>query len=121
MRRAVPAWDATREPAESPIQPHRASRLEIASNPDYPDYEKRGRLDLWHDEADFAFRASRPMTVSDETQDTPLTDETAVLDSGANNLVAYTLTGEQYLYEGRELFQRSRDDAKNRPVTVHVT
>jgi len=53
------------------------------------------------------------VTVSEETQDTPLADETAALDTGANNLVACTTTtGEQYLYEGRELFQRFRDTTR---------
>jgi len=43
-------------------------------------------------------------------RDTPLADETAALDIGANNLVACTTTtGEQYLSEGRELFQRFRE------------
>ena len=50
------------------------------------------------------------MTVSDETQATPLADETAALDIGANNLVACTTTtGQRYLYEGRKLFQRFRE------------
>jgi len=49
------------------------------------------------------------VTVSDETQATLPADETAALDIGANNLVACTTTtGEQYLYEGRTLFQRFR-------------
>jgi putative transposase len=53
------------------------------------------------------------VTVSDETRDTPLADEKAALDIGANNLVACaTTTGEQYLYEGRELFQRFRETTK---------
>ena len=47
------------------------------------------------------------MTVSEQA--TPLAEESAALDIGANNLVACTTTtGEQYLYEGRELFQRFR-------------
>jgi len=85
-------------------------RLEIAGDPNWPDYEKQGRLDLWYDETDSTFRASQPVTVSDNARDTPLADETAALDIGANNLVACTTTtGEQYLYEGRELFQRFRE------------
>jgi len=53
------------------------------------------------------------VTVSDDTRDTPLADETAALDIGANNLVACTTTiGEQYLYEGRELFQRFRETTR---------
>jgi putative transposase len=76
-------------------------RLEIAGDPNWPDYEKQGRLDLWYDETDSTFRASQPVTVSDDARDTPLADEKAALDIGANNLVACTTTtGEQYLYEG---------------------
>jgi putative transposase len=88
-------------------------RLEIAGNPNWPDYEKQGRLDLWYDETESTFRASQPVTVSDSTRATPLADETAALDIGANNLVACTTTtGEQYLYEGRELFQRFRETTR---------
>jgi len=88
-------------------------RLEIAGDPNWPDYEKQGRLDLWYDETDSTFRASQPVTVSDDAQATPLADEKAALDIGANNLVACTTTtGQQYLYEGRELFQRFRDTTR---------
>jgi putative transposase len=88
-------------------------RLEIAGNPNWPDYEKQGRLDLWHDETESTFRASQPVTVSDSARATPLADETAALDIGANNLVACTTTaGEQYLYKGRELFQRFRETTR---------
>jgi len=53
------------------------------------------------------------VTVSADARDTPLADEKAALDIGANNLVACTTTtGEQYLYEGRELFQRFRDTTR---------
>jgi putative transposase len=85
-------------------------RLEIAGDPNWPDYEKQGRLDLWYDETDCTVRASQPVTVSNDAQATPLADEKAALDIGANTLVACTTTtGEQYLYEGRELFQRFRE------------
>jgi putative transposase len=88
-------------------------RLEIAGDPNWPDYEKQGRLDLWYDETDGTFRASQPVTVSDDARDTPLADKKAALDIGANNLVACTTTtGEQYLYEGRKLFQRFRDTTR---------
>jgi putative transposase len=88
-------------------------RLEVAGNPNWPDYEKQGRLDLWYDETDSTFRASQPVTVSDDVRDTPLADEKAALDIGANNLVACTTTtGEQYLYEGCELFQRFRETTR---------
>jgi len=87
-------------------------RLEIVGDPNWPDYEKQGRLDLWYDETDCSFRASQPVTITD-ARDTPLADEKAALDIGANNLVACTTTtGEQYLYEGRELFQRFRETTR---------
>jgi len=85
-------------------------RLEIAGEPNWPEYESQGRLDLWYDETDSTFRASQPVTVSDETRDTPLADETAALDIGANNLVACTTTtGEQYLYDGSRPFEQFRE------------
>ena len=85
-------------------------RLEIVGDPNWPDYKDQGRLELWYDETDSTFRASQPVAISDETQVTPLADETAALDIGATNLVACTTTtGQQYLYEGRELFQRFRE------------
>jgi len=88
-------------------------RLEIVGDPNWPDYEDQSRLELWYDETDSTFRASQPVTVSDDARDTPLTDETAALDIGANSLVACTTTtGEQYLYEGRELFQRFRETTR---------
>jgi len=87
-------------------------RLEIVGDPNWPDYEDQGRLELCYDETDSTFRASQPVTVSD-ARDTPLADEKAALDIGANNLVACTTTtGEQYLYEGRELFQRFRETTR---------
>jgi putative transposase len=88
-------------------------RLEIVGEPNWPDYEDQSRLELWYDETDSTFRASQPVTVSDETRDTPLADEQAALDIGANNLVACTTTtGEQYLYEGRKLFDRFRQTTR---------
>ena len=88
-------------------------RLEIAGDPNWPDYEKQGRLDLWYDETDSTFRASQPVTVSDDSRDTPLAEKTAALDIGVNNLVACTTTtGEQYLYEGRALFHRFRETTR---------
>ncbi|MFB6119478.1 RNA-guided endonuclease InsQ/TnpB family protein [Halosegnis sp.] len=88
-------------------------RLVIVGDPTWPDYEDQSRLMLWYDETDSTFRASQPVTVSDDVRETPLADEAAALDIGANNLVACTTTtGEQYLYEGRELFQRFRDTTR---------
>ena len=88
-------------------------RLEIAGDPNWPDYEKQGRLDLWYDETDSTFRASQPVTIHDETRDTPLADKKAALDIGANNLVACTTTtSEQYLYDGHKLFHRFRETTR---------
>jgi putative transposase len=88
-------------------------RLEIVGDPNWPDYDTQGRLDLWYDETDSTFRASQPVTVSDDARATPLASEKAALDIGANNLVACTTTtGEQYLYEGRKLFQRFRETTR---------
>ncbi|WP_306059766.1 RNA-guided endonuclease InsQ/TnpB family protein [Natronococcus wangiae] len=89
-------------------------RLEIAGDPNWPDYEKQGRLDLWYDETESTFRASQPVTVSDDVRATPLASEKAALDIGANNLVACTTTtGQHYLYEGRQLFQRFRNTTRH--------
>jgi putative transposase len=67
-------------------------------------------LELYFDEIDDTFRAIQPVTVPDSRQDSPLADESAALDVGANNLVACTTTtGQQYLYEGRDLFARFRE------------
>ena len=88
-------------------------RLEIVGDPNWPDYEDQGRLELWYDETDSTFRASQPVTVSADARDTPLASETAALDIGANNLVACTTTtGDRYLYEGRKLFQRFRETTR---------
>jgi len=87
-------------------------RLEIVGDPKWPNYDDQSRLELWYDETDYTFRASQPVTVTD-ARETPLADEKAALDIGANNLVACTTTtGEQYLYEGRELFQRFRETTR---------
>jgi len=88
-------------------------RLEIVGDPNWPDYEDQSRLELWYDETDCTFRASQPVAVSADARDTPLADEKAALDIGANNLVACTTTtGEKYLYEGRRLFQRFRETTR---------
>jgi len=48
--------------------------------------------------------------VPDSRLDSPLASHEAALDVGANNLVACsTTTGNQYIYDGRELFGRFRE------------
>jgi len=53
-------------------------RLEIVGEPNWSDYEDQSRLELWYDETDSTFRASQPVTVSDDAQATPLASEQAV-------------------------------------------
>jgi len=87
---------------------HDRLRLEVAGDPKWDG--EQGRLELYYDEVADTFRAFQPVTVPDSRQDSPLASEEAALDVGANNLVACTTTtGQQYLYEGRDLFARFRD------------
>ncbi len=86
-------------------------RLEVRGRPKWGG--KPGRLELYYDELDDRFRAIQPVTVDSSRQDSPLADETAALDIGANNIVACTTTtGQQYLYEGRDLFERFRETTR---------
>ena len=87
---------------------HDRLRLEVAGDPKWEG--EQGRLELYSDEVDDTFRAFQPVTVPDSRRDSPLADESAALDVGANNLVACTTTtGQQFLYEGRDLFARFRE------------
>ena len=87
---------------------HDRLRLEVAGNPKWDG--EQGRLELYYDEVDDTFRAIQPVSVDDSRQDSLLASEEAALDVGANNLVACTTTtGQQYLYEGRDLFARFRE------------
>ena len=87
---------------------HERLRLEVAGDPKWEG--EQGRLELYYDEVDDSFRAIQPVTVDDSRRDSPLAEESAALDIGANTLVACTTTtGQQYLYEGRDLFARFRD------------
>ena len=86
-------------------------RFEVAGVPKWDG--KQGRLELYYDETSDQFRAFQPVTVDDSRLDSPLADETAALDIGANNIVACTTTtGQQYLYEGRDLFKRFRETTR---------
>ncbi|OVE82867.1 RNA-guided endonuclease InsQ/TnpB family protein [Natronolimnobius baerhuensis] len=87
---------------------HDRLRLEVRGNPKWDG--KQGRLEITYDETSDTYRAFQPVTVPDSRQDSPLADETAALDVGANNIVACSVsTGSQYLYEGRDLFERFRE------------
>ncbi|EMA52311.1 IS200/IS605 family transposon protein TnpB [Halococcus thailandensis] len=82
-------------------------RLEVRGGPKWSG--KQGRLELYYDDMSDRFKAIQPVSEISR-QDSPLADETAALDIGANNIVACTTsTGQQYLYEGRDLFDRFRD------------
>src|SRR6056297_253835 len=85
-------------------------RLEVRGKPNWKEYDTQGRLELYYDDVSETFRAFQPVTIDNSRLAQPLADETAALDIGANNIVACTVsTGEQYLYEGRDLFERFRD------------
>ncbi|AXG06279.1 transposase [Haloplanus rubicundus] len=87
---------------------HDRLRLEIAGDLKWEG--EQGRLELYYDEVDDTFRAIQPVTVPDSRRDSPVAEESAALDVGANNLVACTTTtGQQYLYGGRDLFARFRE------------
>jgi Transposase and inactivated derivatives len=90
-------------------------RLEVRGDPNWKEYDKQGRLELFYDEHAQTFRAFQPVTISEDHSRLahPLADETAALDIGANNLVACTTTtGTQLLYEGRDLFERFRETTR---------
>jgi putative transposase len=85
-------------------------RLEVHGGPRWDG--EQGQLEIQYDEHRDQFRAYQPVEVADSHPrlGTPLTSEEAALDIGANNIVACTTTtGQQYLYEGRDLFDRFRD------------
>jgi transposase len=83
-------------------------RLELCGVPKWDG--KQGRLEIQYDKIEDTFRAFQPVTVPDSQQDSPLASHEAALDVGANNLVACTTTtGQQYLYQGRDLFSRFRE------------
>jgi len=89
---------------------HERLRLEVRGDPNWNEYDKQGRLELYYDERSGQFRAFQPVTIDNSRLAQPLADESAALDIGANNIVACTVsTGEQYLYEGRDLFKRFRE------------
>jgi len=70
---------------------------------------------LYYDEQAQTFRAFQPVTISEDHSRLahPLASEEAALDIGANNLVACTTTtGQQLLYEGRDLFKRFHETTR---------
>jgi len=88
-------------------------RLEVRGDPNWTEYDKQGRLELYYDDNAQTFRAFQPVTIDTSRLAHPLAGETAALDIGANNLVACTTTtGTQLLYEGRDLFERFRETAR---------
>ncbi len=92
---------------------HERLRLEVRGDPNWKGYDKQGRLELFYDEQAQTFRAVQPVTVDDSRLAQPLASKEAALDIGANNLVACTTTtGQQLLYEGRDLFERFRETTR---------
>jgi len=88
-------------------------RLEVRGEPNWPEYDKQGRLEVFYDDERGRFRAFQPVTIDNSRLASPLADETAALDIGANNIVAATTsTGEQLLYGGRDLFDRFRETTR---------
>jgi putative transposase len=88
-------------------------RLEVCGRPHW--HGKQGQLELQYDDHAGTYKAYQPVTVPDSRQDSPLASHEAALDVGANNLVACTTsTGRQYIYDGRNLFDRFRE------TTLHI-
>lgn len=84
---------------------HERLRLEVVGEPRWEG--DPGQLKIQYDEVTDTYRAHQPVTVDETELDSPLASEKAALDIGANNLVACTTTtGKQYLYRGRQLFER---------------
>jgi putative transposase len=53
-------------------------RLEVRGDPNWKEYEKQGRLELFYDEQAQTFRAFQPVTVDDSRLAQPLASEEAV-------------------------------------------
>ena len=88
-------------------------RLEVRGEPRWNG--EQGQLEIQYDEQRDQFRAYQPVEVADSHPrlGTPLADESAALDIGANNLVACTTTtGEQFLYSGRDQFEQFRETTR---------
>ncbi|MBB6645734.1 RNA-guided endonuclease InsQ/TnpB family protein [Halobellus ruber] len=82
-------------------------RLEVRGDPKWSG--EQGELEIQYDEVEDTYRAYQPVTIDESELDSPLASEEAALDLGVNNLVACTTTtGEQYLYDGEELFEQFR-------------
>jgi putative transposase len=81
--------------------------LEVRGDPKWSG--EQGELEIQYDEVEDTYRAYQPVTIDESELDSPLASEEAALDLGVNNLVACTTTtGEQYLYDGEELFEQFR-------------
>ena len=88
-------------------------RLEVRGEPRWNG--EQDQLEIQYDEQRDQFRAYQPVEVADSHPrlGTPLVDESAALDIGANNLVACTTTtGEQFLYSGCDQFEQFRETTR---------
>ena len=82
-------------------------RLEVRGDPKWSG--EQGELEIQYDEVEDTYRAYQPVTIDESELDSPLASEEAALDLGVNNLVACTTTtGQQYLYDGEDLFGQFR-------------
>jgi putative transposase len=82
-------------------------RLEVRGDPKWSG--EQGELEIQYDEVEDTYRAYQPVTIDESELDALLASEEAALDLGVNNLVACaTTTGEQYLYDGEDLFEQFR-------------
>jgi len=82
-------------------------RLEVRGDPKW--FGEQGELEIQYDEVEDTYRAYQPVSIDESELDSPLASEEAALDLGVNNLVACaTTTGDQFLYDGEELFEQFR-------------
>jgi len=106
---------ASRNPCRARVKRRIQTRLPRTTPPRSPRQPEVGMANraVWNlsiRSVSDTFRAFQPVTVPDSRLDSPLAFHEAALDVGANNLVACsTTTGNQYLYDGRELFGRFRE------------
>jgi len=73
-----------------------------------------GRLVITYDDLTDTFTGSQSVTVSEDQQESPLSQHTAAVDLGINTLAACTTTtGQQYRYTGKGLFEQFRETTEH--------
>nr|WP_241692798.1 transposase [Haloarcula salina] len=69
-----------------------------------------GRVTIEYDELTETFPGYQSVTVPEDQQDAPLAQQTVAIDIGINTLAACTTTtGQQYRYDGIEIFEQFRE------------